>query len=81
MTIEIIAIPGSVFLAATMIAKLFELRNDVLYGPYIAGRRHPLACFLDDLAEVLAPIGLQRGFNRVALKVGTIGFFASAIIG
>jgi hypothetical protein len=81
MTIEIIAIPGLVFLAATMVAKLFQLRNDVLYGPYIAGRKSPLACFRDDLAEMLASIGLQRGFSRIALKVGTVGFFASAIIG
>lgn len=81
MTIEIIAIPGLVFLATTMVAKLFELPNDVLYGPYIAGRKHPLARFRDDAAEVLAPLGLRQGLGRVALKVGTIGFFASAIIG
>jgi len=81
MTIEIIAIPGSVFLAAAMVARLYELRNDVLYGPYIAGRKHPLSCFRDDLVEIAASIGLQRAFSRVALKVGTVGFFASAIIG
>jgi hypothetical protein len=43
MTIEIIVFPGLVFLAVTLAAKLIERRNDVLYGPYIAGRQHPSA--------------------------------------
>jgi hypothetical protein len=81
MTIEIIAIAGLIFLAATTAAKLFELWNDVLYGPYIEGRGHPLAGFQDQLLEIMVPIGLRRGVGRFALKVGTVGFFASAIIG
>lgn len=81
MTIEIIAIPGLVFLAATMVAKLFELQNDVLYGPYIEGRKHFLADIRHALAEIFLPMGLRQGTGRFALKLGTVGFFASAIIG
>ena len=77
MTIEIIAIPGLVFVAAASVAKLIELRNDVLYGPYIQGRQHLLADFRDELAGLMASIGS----TRFALKVGTAGYFASAIIG
>jgi hypothetical protein len=81
MTTEIIAVPGLVFLATTIAARLFQLQNDVLYGPYIAGRKHPFVRFRDEAAEVLESPGLRQGVGRVALKVGTIGLFASAIIG
>ena len=81
MRIEITAIAGLVFLVATMAAKLFELRSDVLYGPYIEGRRNPLAGFRDELLEIMVPMTLRRGAGRFAFKVGTVGFFASAIIG
>ena len=79
MTIEFIAIPGLVFLAATMVANLFELL--VLYGPYIEGRKHSWADIRDALAEMLLPMGLRQGAGRFALKLGTLGFFASANIG
>jgi hypothetical protein len=81
MTIEIIAIPGLVFLAATMVANLFELQDDVLYGPYIEGRKHSWADIRDELAEMPLPMGLRQGAGRFALKLGTLGFFASANIG
>jgi hypothetical protein len=81
MTIEFIAIPGLVFLAATMVAKLFELQNDVLYGPYIEGRKHSRSDLRDALAEMLLPMGLRQAAGRFALKLGTLGCFASAIIG
>jgi len=81
MIIEIIAIAGLIFLAATAAAKLFELRNDVLYGSYIEGRSNPLVGFLRELLEIIVPVGLRRGVGRFALKIGTVGFFASAIIG
>jgi hypothetical protein len=81
MTIEIIAIPGLAFFAATMVTKLFELQNDVLYGPYIEGRKHSLADIRHVLAEIFLPMGLRQGAGRFALKLGTVGFFASAIIG
>lgn len=81
MTIEIIVFPGLVFLAVTLAAKLIERRNDVLYGPYITGRRPALANLRDQLEDAVASIGLQRSFGRFALKLGTVGYFASAIIG
>ncbi|MGB9117008.1 hypothetical protein [Bradyrhizobium sp.] len=81
MTIEIIIFPGLVFLAVTLAAKLIERRNDVLYGPYIAGRGHPFADLRDQLEEVAGSIGLQQSFGRFALKLGTVSLFASAIIG
>jgi hypothetical protein len=81
MTIEIIVFPGLVFVAATLAAKLIERRNDVLYGPYIAGRQHPLADLRNQLEEMVASIGLRQGLGRVALKLGTVSYFASAIIG
>jgi hypothetical protein len=81
MTIEIIAIPGLIFLAATIVARLIELQNDVLYGPYIAGRKHPFVRFWNDAAEILESLGLRQGFGRFALRIGTVGVFASAILG
>ncbi|MGO8912331.1 MAG: hypothetical protein ACLQDM_23800 [Bradyrhizobium sp.] len=81
MTIEIIVFPGLVFLAVTLAAKLIERRNDVLYGPYIAGRKRPFADLRDQLEQAVASIGLQQNFGRLALKLGTVSYFASAIIG
>ncbi len=81
MTIEIIVVPGLVFLAVTLAAKLIELRNDVLYGPYIAGRKNAFADLRDEFEQALASIGLRQGFGRFALRLGTVSYFASAIIG
>lgn len=80
MIIEIIVFPGLVFLAATLAAKLIERRNDVLYGPYIAGRRHPFNDLRDQFEQAFASIGLRQGLGRVAFKLGTVSYFASAII-
>ena len=79
MTIEIIAIPGLAFLAATMVAKLFELRNDVLYGGYIEGRKHAFAGLRNEFAQIAPPVGFRQGVTRLGWKVGALGFFASAI--
>jgi hypothetical protein len=81
MTIGIIVIPALVLLATTMIARLLELQNDVLYGPYVAGRKNPVVRFRDEAGEILESLGLRRGLPRLALKIGTLGVFASAIIG
>lgn len=81
MTIEIIAIPGLVFLAVTLSAKLIERRNDVLYGPYITGRKRARAGYGDQITEAMAALGLQQSFGRLAFKLGTVSCFASAIIG
>jgi hypothetical protein len=76
MTIEIVAIPGLIFLATTIVARLIELQNDVLYGPYIAGRKHSFVRFRYYAAEMLESLDLRQGFGRAALKVGTIGLFS-----
>ena len=81
MTIEIIVVPGLVFLAVTLAAKLIERRKDVLYGPYIAGRKNAFADLRDEFGQTLASIGLRQGFGRFALRLGTVSYFASAIIG
>jgi hypothetical protein len=81
MTIEIIVFPGLVFLAATLAARLCERRSDVLYGPYIQGRKRPFADLRDQLEEAVASSGLPQGFGRFAFKVGTVSYFAAAIIG
>ena len=81
MIIEIIVFPGLVFLVVSLAAKLMERRNDVLYGPYIQGRKHASADLRDQLEKALASIGLRQSFGRLALKVGTVSYFASAIIG
>ena len=81
MAIEIIVFPGLIFLAATLAAKLCELRSDVLYGPYIQGRKRPLADLWDQLEKAAASSGLPQGFGRFAFKVGTVGYFAATIIG
>ena len=61
MTIGIIVIPALVLLATTMIARLLELQNDVLYGPYVAGRKNPVVRFRDEAGEILESLGLRRG--------------------
>jgi len=81
MTIEIIVFPGLVFLAATLAAKFYERRSDVLYGPYIQGRKRPFADLWDQLEAAVASSGLQRSFGRFAFRLGTVSYFASAIIG
>ena len=81
MTIEFFVYPGLVFLAVTLTAKLIERRSDVLYGPYIQGRKHPLTDLRDQLADAFASSGLRQSFGRVALKFATVSYFASAIIG
>jgi hypothetical protein len=81
MTIELIAYPGLIFLAVTLAAKLIERRNDVLYGPYIHGRKSVSAEMRDHVEAFMAAIGLRREFGRIAFKFATVSIFASAIIG
>ena len=81
MTIEILIYPALVFLAATMIAKLIERRRDVLYGPYIQGRKTDFARLRDQFDAVLTAIGVKREYGRVAAKFASVSIFASAIIG
>jgi hypothetical protein len=81
MTIEILVYPGLVFLAVTLAAKLIERRNDVLYGPYIQGRKSARANMRDRLDAVMASIGLRRDYGRITMKFAALSIFASAIVG
>ncbi|HLJ00293.1 MAG TPA: hypothetical protein VKT76_11290 [Bradyrhizobium sp.] len=81
MIAEFFAYPSLVFLAVTLSAKLIERRGDVLYGPYIAGRKTTLACARDRIEAVMASLGPRRDYGRVALKFAAVGLFASSIIG
>ena len=81
MTIEILIYPGLVFLAVTLTAKLIERQADVLYGPYIQGRKTAVAETRDQLDAFMGAIGLKREYGRFAMKFATVSIFASAIIG
>jgi hypothetical protein len=81
MTIEFFVYPIVTFLAVTSIAKLIERRRDVLYGPYIAGRKTALGDLRDQFDAVMTAIGLRREYGRLAVKFATVSIFASAIIG
>ena len=81
MTIEILIYPGLVFLAVTLTAKLIERQGDVLYGPYIQGRKTAVAETRDQLDAFMGAIGLKREYGRLAMKFATVSIFASAIIG
>jgi hypothetical protein len=81
MTIELIAYPVLAFLAVTLATKLIERRNDVLYGPYIQGRKRMSTDMRDRFGAAMAAIGLRRDFGRLALTLAPVSIFASAIIG
>jgi hypothetical protein len=49
-----------VFFAATMTVKLIERRRDVLYGPYIQGRRSRLAEMRHFIKDIMAAPGLHK---------------------
>jgi hypothetical protein len=81
MTIEILVYPALAFLAVTMTAKLIERQRDVLYGPYIWGRKTAFDAFREELDAYMAAIGLKREYGRLAVKFAGVSIFASAIIG
>jgi hypothetical protein len=81
MTIELLVYPALVFLAVTLTATLIEQQGDVLYGPYIQGRKTAVADWRDQLDAFLFAIGLKREYGRLAMKFATVSIFASAIIG
>jgi hypothetical protein len=81
MTIELLVYPVLAFLAVALTAKLIERQRDVLYGPYIQGRKTAVADLRDQIDAVLAAIGLKREYGRLAMKFATVSIFASAIIG
>ncbi len=81
MTIEILIYPILVFLAVTLTAKLIKRRRDVLYGPYIQGRKTALAKLRDQINELMVAIGVRREYSRLTMKFAAVSIFASAIIG
>jgi hypothetical protein len=82
MTIEIIAIPGLVFIAAALLAKFDQRRQDVLHGPYLEGRdaRHPLNSITEWLAKAIHSSELRQSFASFGWKFRNVSTFASAII-
>ncbi len=81
MTIEILIYPALVFLAVTMIARQIERRRDVLYGPYIQGRKTVAAELREQLGAVTAAIRGRRDYGRTAATFASFSVLASAIIG
>jgi hypothetical protein len=81
MITDFVAYPSLAFLAAMMTVTLIERRRDVLYGPYIQGRKTAFAAFRDELDAFLAVIGLGRGYGRMTVKFAGVSILASAIIG
>ena len=81
MTIEILIYPALVFIAAATAAKLIERQRDVLYGPYIAGRRLALSGMRGLFGEFVATTGLHHRYSRAAIRFAPVSLFASAIIG
>ena len=81
MSIELLIYPTLVFVAVTTAAKLIERQGDVLYGPYIQGRRRALSGMRELAEEIVAMTGLRRGYSRVAVRFAPVSLFASAIIG
>jgi hypothetical protein len=81
MTIDILIYPTVIFLAAMMAVQLVERQRDVLYGPYIAGRKSEFDVLRDQIDTVVETIGLRREASRMAVKFTSVGIFASAIVG
>jgi hypothetical protein len=80
MTIEFLVYPILVFLAVTLTAKLIERQSDVLYGPYIQGRKTALSDLREQLDGFMVAIGVRREYGRLAVKFAAVSIFASAII-
>jgi hypothetical protein len=79
--IELLAYPATAFLAVALTAKFIERERDVLYGPYIWGRKTALDAFRHEVDAYLAAIGLKREYGRLTVKFAGLSIFASAIIG
>jgi hypothetical protein len=83
MTIEVIALIGfAAFIATSLIAKAVERRRDVLYGPYIEGRRvRPRFDGVMYLLFTRAIAELRPSAAQLGWKMRNVSCFASAIIG
>ena len=82
MTIDIIAFLGFVFTLTSLIAKAYERRQDVLYGPYIQGRnpQRPFEDAIARLAQAIKTSGLRRHFADIGWRFRGVSCLASAII-
>jgi hypothetical protein len=82
MTIDIIAFLGFVFTATSLTARAYERRQDVLYGPYIRGRRRPHAFKIAVrlATHAIRASGLEQAYARMSWKARDVSCFASAII-
>jgi hypothetical protein len=72
MDIEIIAVVGLVFAAATASRVIYVRRMDVLHGPYIEGRNDPIG-----LSALSQP--LVRGADRLRWKLRGMIYLASIV--
>lgn len=81
MTIDFLVYPMLAFLAVASTAKLIERQRDVLYGPYIRGRKTTFDAFREELDAYMMAIGVTRGYRRFAVKFAGVSIVASAIIG
>ena len=79
--IELLAYPATAFLAVALTAKLVERQRDVLYGPYIWGRKSAFDGFREELDASMVASGVMSGYRRFAVKFAGISIFASTIIG
>ena len=79
--IELLAYPATAFLAVALTAKLIERQRDVLYGPYIWGRKTAYDGFREELDAYMVALGVMGGYRRFAVKFAGVSIFASTIIG
>ena len=79
MTIEIIALIGFAFIAASLIVEALERRRDVLHGAYIEGREVQRPLVTTMLENVVSES--RQSIARLSWKARNISCFASAIIG
>ena len=79
MTIEIIALIGFAFIAASLIVEALERRRDVLHGAYIEGREVQRPLVTTMLENVVSES--RQSIARLGWKARNISCFASAIIG
>jgi hypothetical protein len=79
MTIEIIALIGFAFIAASVIVEALERRSDVLHGAYIEGRALQRPLVMAMFERVMSE--LRQSIARLGWKARNISCFASAIIG
>lgn len=81
MTIELLVYPALAFLAVALTAKLIERQRDVLYGPYIQGRKTAVADLRDQLEAFMVAVRVRQEYSRLAMKCAGVSIFASTVIG